>query len=281
MNNREDDLQLIKQLFDIASSMVTKPEGVICNTVRTINARDIFYKVPLALASYLNLINSSYVNLIDEHSLNSIARNIIELRNVFHYVCEYKLSKDELNFRMLLADYHGCARELKILKTFDHETKDVEVRCGYILSLIQETDFYRKLSDKQKTSVIKAERPYHWECMTRRKYVIDKKIESGLYDLFSNYTHSFPLSNISQRAYLPETIFSYSNITILAGKVILLYSASLIREYMLLRNTVFRSIIKEHLNTVERCMETENLIRFLNEKKRKDTLTKKRENSLD
>ena len=268
----EERVKVIKRLFDIAYQMLKQQAGFHSTTERVLGAKDLFEKLPFFQSSFVNIYENSFLKEYpDENTLASITRNILELHNVFEYVNEYKLSKDEINFRVFSMHLHGDIKEKEILEKLQIQDEYIMTRWDFTLSLVQETDFYKSLDIKQQKNIIKAYKPYYWEYIKKRKYIVKKNFESGLYDLLSNLVHSYPLSTAVRSPYRYESIFSHKNVLSVCCEITIIYSASIIWSYLSLRSTVFRNIIQNEKEFIKGCLDTKPLVQIIDENRNRNT----------
>lgn len=259
---------VVKKLFSITYQALEQQMDFHSSTVRVLHAKDLFEKLPFFLTSFITVYENSFLsNIPDDNTLASISRNIIELRNVFQYVIEYRLSKEESEFRSFSMELHRATREKEILEKLGVDDGNVTLRWGFILSLVKENPFCQSLNESERKKVLKAQKPYYWEFMKNKKELFEKGAESALYDLLSNLTHSFPLSNSIRRETPYSLIFSYEKVLAICCEVTIIYSASIVRDYLSLRSTVFRNLIYKEREFLKNCLDPTPLLKFINENK--------------
>lgn len=259
-------IEVIKRLFPIAYQALSQQMEFHATTERVLHAKDLFEKLPFFLTSFATIYEDSFLKEIpDENTLASISRNIMELRNIFQYVVEYKLPKAEIDFRAFSMSLHSATREKEILEKLGVDDQNIKARWGFLWSLVEENPFYRSLSERERKSVLKAQKPYYWEFMKNKKELLEKGTESALYDFLSNLTHLFPLSSSIRRGTPYSLIFSYEKVLFICCEVTIIYSASIIWDYLSLRSTIFRSLIYEEREFLKTCLDPAPLLKFIDE----------------
>lgn len=172
----------------------------------------------------------------------SIARNVMELFNVYEYFGEYEISKEEYELRELCADFHEVLnRERMDKKLLEYNPK----KFNQMNILYPSSNFERRIKGNlvfknstkewQKT-LLSARKCYYFTRIKTKMNILPHALESVLYNLFSNYVHSFELGlgyDFNRGNY--EMYSGYYQ-AILSIGVMKIYGAIILKDYIRRRN---------------------------------------------
>jgi hypothetical protein len=137
-------------------------------TTRTHLAEKLYQEIVLISFSFLKLLpdtDDDDAKAFDFFSLATLARNVIECHNVFHYLCIDHISKTESDFRQLLMSLHHHTNSERILKTFglasDTDRRSDLVRATVELHL-KKNAFFNSLEESVQKQMLKGRKAYYW-----------------------------------------------------------------------------------------------------------------------
>lgn len=266
-----DRLDKLKKLVAICQDISACRYEMIATTVRTYHAEKIFQKATLHGESVLKLWtiqSDDTFGSLDSSSIASISRNIIEVFNIFEYLCEKDLTKEELDMRIHIMSLHYTRSLQDIVKKLDitTEIEHVEVDdliSGLIRDKLETNNEFSGYPGKIKKTLLKGEKAYYWKAVDSKYQPLDHNVESGIYNLLSNSVHSFPLGFSIEATDTSERFFSHTNLLKISLEVCILYLASIASLYIKLRPKVAALTKKEHKEYVKNMKSTECLMELL------------------
>jgi hypothetical protein len=244
----------LNQLVEICKKL--KDNDFPPSTYRAVKGKELFDKIFLHSLSFIKLWpkkdEPDTIKNIDAGSLVSIARNIIETHHVYHYICEPKITEEELEFRIALKSLHYSCNTLDILSKLGFSESDnvvstlvVTKKCS--IRSLEQNPFFSSLDNGRRSYLLTGQKPY---CLNKE----DNKLESALYNLFSNSIHSFPLGVRNNFEGHFDNHVSRINMLFLAHETVILYLSSVVKAYISLRRKLSLCISndeKEFLKTID------------------------------
>lgn len=169
-----------------------------------------------------------------------MARNIIETCNVFHYVCEKRITKDEFIFRISLMSLHQKSDLTKILNAFSFTESDGLIRANDMgkricLNMLNRNTHFLSYDEQQKEEFLKGRKAYYWNLVKDWSSPLGRKIESGIYNLLSNSVHSFPIGVNNSEFGGTDNHLNLYNLIFLSLEVSIIYLASTATFYLSVR----------------------------------------------
>lgn len=172
----------------------------------------------------------------------SIGRNVMELFNIYEYFGEYGISKEEYALRQLCADYHETLSIEKIdqgLKNYDalkfNQFTMYFPSCNY-QDWIPCNKVYQNSDEKWQKAFLKARKCYYFARVSKKINLLPHALESILYNIFSNYIHSFEMTLGYDITRGNQYMYAGYYQAILSIQVMILYSATVLKDYIARRN---------------------------------------------
>ncbi|MBQ0769207.1 MAG: hypothetical protein KBT58_07940 [Bizionia sp.] len=193
-------IEELKRIKSIARKLLVKrkDEGYKHpSTPRAVIAELLYPKLLLHLESVLVLMESE--TRIDFAALASVSRMIMEHHNVYYYLCGRGVTNHMFEFRYLLYDFHGSHETSRILRRLGFGDRE-DNHFGYFSGIKEwlenrliEDPYFLSLNQKEKRRVITGKSAFFFSGDDKKHEAIPANIESGIYKLFSNSTHSYSL----------------------------------------------------------------------------------------
>lgn len=168
----------------------------------------------------------------------SIARNSMDLFNVYEYFGEHKISPEEYELRELCSNYHETLNREKMdqkLREYNKEKFNqfniIFPSCNYE-NRIKENKIYLNSTEKWQQSLLSARKCYYFSRIQTKMNILPHAFESVLYNLFSNYVHSFELGLGYDFNRGNSSMFSGYDQALLAIEIMKLYGAILLKDYI-------------------------------------------------
>ena len=172
---------------------------------------------------------------------------------------------------MVLHDGLGRDRILNKLgfSEGDDNKQESMMSVSFAEGILNQNPLYNLLDEKLKKKIMKGEKPYLFERISKRKFPINKEYESGIYNLLSNSVHSFPLGLINYSGGISEEFhLGMYHLVTLAVEVSIMYFASVIDSYIGLRR--FSHLMnKDDLKFIKTMINNKNFYEWLNQRKTK------------
>lgn len=249
---------------------------IMTSSMRSYFSEVIYEKSLLNANSIINLIpNSNQDNYeeaqkyLDISSVASLSRNLIEIHNVFNYMCERGISSDEFEFRFYLFSYHQHLSSEKIIATLGIP-KSTGYLAGYGLSYSQNmllnNSIYISLSDGLKKEIQKGKKPFFFDRVQKRHSPISKEIESGIFNLLSNSVHSLPIGLFNNSSYPGDSHLDRSNLAFIALETSILYFSSVALRYIKLRNKLSKILTSEDVFFIKEMTQNDNLMSWIKQR---------------
>ncbi|MFX3632886.1 MAG: hypothetical protein ACE3L7_05520 [Candidatus Pristimantibacillus sp.] len=262
------------RLIQIGKS-ISKQNRIQINTssMRSFFSETIYEKSLLNANSIINLIpNLKMDNLkeaqkyLDISSIASLARNLIEIHNVYNYMCERGISDDEFDFRFYLFSYHQNFSSDRIISTLGIP-KSSGYLAGYGLlyseGMLTNNNVFLYLSDGLKKEIIKGKKPFLFDRILKRYSPINKEIESGIYNLLSNSVHTLPIGLFNNSAYPGDSHLDRSNLAFIALETSILFFSTILLEYVKRRNKLSKMLTSEDLLFINEMTISDNLLNWI------------------
>jgi len=204
----------------------------------------------------------------------TIGRNMMELFNVYEYFGESGISNDEYELRKLCADFHETISEEKIdakLEEYNKEKFDqltvLYPSCNF-LRLIKLNSVYQNSSDKWKKTLLSSKKCYYFSRKVKKMNIMPQALESSLYNIFSNFIHSFEMGLGYDFRRSNSHMYSGYYQAILSVQIMILYSSIMLKNYISRRN--FKKIMtKSDLKFIDSLITIEDIEKTLLEWKNK------------
>ena len=136
MKNTIYRIKELSDLNNLAAKFDPIKIGFTGSTSKSSIAETVFGKSIRQINSFCSLWINNPKEFIDVSSLAGISRSIIEAYNVYQYFCEYGLSKEEFEFRIILMSYHHSSDLVKILDQLGFDSKDIILSEFTVLSIL-------------------------------------------------------------------------------------------------------------------------------------------------
>lgn len=172
----------------------------------------------------------------------SIGRNIMELFNVYEYFGEYGITKEEYELRELCADLHETLNKERIDKKLKEYNKEKFNQMNHFIPVdnykmhIENNMVFQKSNEKWQKNILDSRKCYYFSRVNHKLNILPHSLESVLYNIFSNYVHSFELA--LGYDFIRNNIEMYSGLfqAILTIQVMALYAAIMLKDYVARRN---------------------------------------------
>ncbi len=252
----------VKELFQIGKKISKIELGMTGSNMRTMILEDIIEKMVLHLGAFSKLVYHSEIKELDISILATIARNIMECSNTYFYYAERKITEEEVSFRYHIANLH-----------YDNSMYDIVQKLGFsqnnartdmllfgkkiIRDSIKNSSIYKTLTKEEKSQVLNGNQAYMKKRQKVEHKLLEKNIESAIYNIFSNSTHAYYIGlgnnsmngSIAHIGYItPEMLLSFST------EICILYASNVLVDYLNLRkkyNQYLEDFEKKHLKELQ------------------------------
>jgi len=254
MNKPTHRASELAELFSVAKKLsFYERELVSVTTLKTFYARDMYNKSILHLGTAAKLVSKEghVEGLVDVGILAATARIIIELYKAFRYLLEKGISTSEFEFRLSVYNLHHKYEIRRILAKFNlGKDTDDEVFLKFAeqntIAVLKQNQVFRALNKKLQKDLLKGKRPLFGRYdSSNRNIPLPKNIEEGLYKLLSNSIHPSYLGLINYIYPTDKSHLDFWSLLFLSVEAIIIYSASIIKEYSRLRNRLSTCLSKE------------------------------------
>ncbi|MBY4603059.1 MULTISPECIES: hypothetical protein [Bacillus] len=266
-------IDAFKALIKIGKSLIDI--NIPPTTLRAFYGETLLNKAILNANSYMSLIPKEKKDLrfLDVGTLVSISRNIIETHNVYNYLCEIGISSSELSFRMELLAYYQSKCTVNILKKlgFDEHDSMMQLHSNFVTNpenLSADYPEFDSLDKTTKRQIIRGKKPYLNYRIKRKMSTVNEDVEKGIYNLFSNSVHSFPLGMSNYDRFKRSNHLDNNQLLIISLEVNIIYLASIIKSYITLRKSLGRKLKQHEKLLVRKLVSDENLKKWLENRKR-------------
>ncbi|MBY0159705.1 hypothetical protein H0178_28630 [Cytobacillus firmus] len=265
----------LKKLLDI-TELVSQIDNKFASSIRTLEAQKIYEKISLHAHSFYKLwpTDNESIKLLDASSLASIARNIFEATKVYNYLCERGISEEEFELRLHTMFMHDSMGREKILRKFGFTYHDDNIQVNSITStyaqgILEQNSLFNNLDEKLKNKILKGEKAYLHDRVSKSRTLFTKEFESGIYNLLSNSVHSYPLGLNNYSGGLSEGFhLGMYHLIVIAIEVSVINLASVLDAYLGLRK--YKSLLdKECLLFIKSLISTKNFMLWLEGRKLK------------
>lgn len=200
----------------------------------------------------------------------SIARNIIEIHNIFQYICERGISEEEFDFRTSLMGLHHGNGIIKVLQKLGFPDDDDEVivlhenlTCYQAMTSLRTNNIFLSLDKKQQNDILKANRVYLKQRINNKTCPVTPDVESGIYNLLSNSLHSFPLGLSNYDGGSKIYHLSSYNMMFLSMEATILYLSSSLLQYQRLRSVLSKLLTSEQKKFIKDVNNSEYLYMWI------------------
>lgn len=252
-------LSELRRLCQIARKLSTLEAPSDWTTTRTHYAEQLFEKTVLISLSFLKLLPKTYdkdAEAFDFSSLATLARNVMECCNVFHYLCIDRIPKTEFKFRLNLMWLHQSVNSERILKAFQLGKASHSDDLARMLPKfdLKRNPFFNSLDESVRNQLLKGKKPYYWKLNKSHSNFVLRDLESALYNYFSNSVHSFPLGIYYSSEYREGYHLNLYSLYFLSVETMIIYLASTIRSYLKLRRKHSRYITIDENTFITDCI---------------------------
>lgn len=232
---------------------------------------DIIEKIILHLGSYLKITKISDITELDISILATIARNIMECGNTYYYYAERKITDEEVDLRYHIANLHYENSMIDIVKKLGYPQDNFRTQTLYMgkdisKRLIQRSQIYQELSNEEKSQVLNGNQAYIKKRQKEIHSILDKDIESAVYNIFSNSAHAYyiGLGNNSMNGSVAHTSYITPEMLLsLATEISILYAANILEDYLQLRKKLNHYITQQEKDFIKNMTSTDKLLRWL------------------
>lgn len=269
MNDIFESYNELKQLYNAGKKVSIINTGITISSIRSTHLEKIVEKTLLHCKSIISLVEGSRKNHkeLDVALAASAARNIIDCTNLYFYLAERKISPEQMNLRFDAMYINQVENETDICKKLDYKMGDYKStltmsainRCK---NEIMGMPSFICLSDKEKARVLSG------KILFRENNIIGKRIESALYNLFSNSIHSLYIglgNNSLTNSCLYNTFFSTDILLAFTLYISIIYTANILLDYLNLRKRLYKLLSKDEKMLIKRLKSPEKLLAFVDE----------------
>lgn len=213
------------------------------------------------------------LRFLDVGTLVSISRNIIETHNVYNYLCEIGISSSELSFRMELLAYYQSKCTVNILKKlgFDEYDSMMQLHSNFVTNpenLSADYPEFNSLDKTTKRKIIRGKKPYLNYRIKRKMSTVNEDVEKGIYNLFSNSVHSFPLGMSNYDRFKRNNHLDNNQLFTISLEVNIIYLASIIKSYITLRKSLGRQLNQHEKLLIRKLVSDEYLKKWFENRKK-------------
>lgn len=263
--------QELKKIFEIGKKISKINLGFSGSKMRIYILEDIIEKIILHLGSYLKITKISDITELDISILATIARNIMECGNTYYYYAERKITDEEVDLRYHIANLHYENSMIDIVKKLGYPQDNFRTQTLYMgkdisKRLIQRSQIYQELSNEEKSQVLNGNQAYIKKRQKEIHSILDKDIESAVYNIFSNSAHAYyiGLGNNSMNGSVAHTSYITPEMLLsLATEISILYAANILEDYLQLRKKLNHYITQQEKDFIKNMTSTDKLLRWL------------------
>ncbi|RUR97940.1 hypothetical protein [Bacillus velezensis] len=266
-------IDAFKALIKIGKSLIDI--NIPPTTLRAFYGETLLNKAILNANSYMSLIPKEKKDLrfLDVGTLVSISRNIIETHNVYNYLCEIGISSSELSFRMELLAYYQSKCTVNILKKlgFDEYDSMMQLHSNFVTNpenLSADYPEFNSLDKTTKRKIIRGKKPYLNYRIKRKMSTVNEDVEKGIYNLFSNSVHSFPLGMSNYDRFKRNNHLDNNQLFTISLEVNIIYLASIIKSYITLRKSLGRQLNQHEKLLIRKLVSDEYLKKWFENRKK-------------
>lgn len=265
----------LRQLFEIGKKISKIELGLSGSKIRVCILEDVIEKVVLHLGSFTKIINNCRMEELDISMLATIARNIMECGNTYFYYAERKISDEEIEFRYHIANLHYDNSVMDIIKKMEYpqnnfRTSTLQWGKELMIKKIKESSIYQELSKIEKSQVLNGNQAYHSKRQKELHTILDRDIESAIYNIFSNSAHSYYLglgTNSMNGSFAHASYIKPEMVLCLAMEISIVYSANILVDYLQLRKTLNQYLTEEEKGFIKNMMSLDKLLEWLETQK--------------
>lgn len=264
-------LGTLQKIYDIGKKISLIDQNKRATTIRAAQAEKVVEKVLLHCGSIVKLLSidkEDYAEL-DIALVASAARNIIDSANIYFYVSERGISEEEVNLRynMQILNYYKNIKN--IFGKLDFSLTSSRMRlidAENIRNEIKNSKIYLQADSNERSLMLSGKQFINKPDMK----ILDYNIESGIYNLLSNSTHSFyiGLSNNSlSKSGIFASYIDFIMLAIIAVETAIIYTANIINDYMILRKKLGKKLSENERVIVKSLMEPDYIYEYLEHQK--------------
>lgn len=246
-------------------------------TVRSIKLATIinriFYYIEYTSVLALNKDIENF-NYYKYNIILSITRNVMELFNAYEYYGEKGITKDEYNLRELCASLHETINEEDIDKKLKEYNPIKFNQFNFLYpasnykNLIKSNRAYKESTNEWKSALLSGSKCYYQGRIRNRINILPKPLESAIYNMLSNYTHSYELALGYDVNRGNNGMYSGFYQAVIAIKILELYGAIILKDYISRRN-LKKEVTKENIEFLKSLLTYEGIENTLLEWKNK------------
>lgn len=135
---------------------------------------------------------------------------------------------------------------------------------------IKESSIYQELSKIEKSQVLNGNQAYHSKRQKELHTILDRDIESAIYNIFSNSAHSYYLglgTNSMNGSFAHASYIKPEMVLCLAMEISIVYSANILVDYLQLRKTLNQYLTEEEKGFIKNMMSLDKLLEWLETQK--------------
>lgn len=231
------------QVVETCERLLNRAGGAGRYSSRTFYGHGLFLKATIHGRSMLELVSSS--KSTDAGAICVLARCIMEIHNAATYFLEERLSKDEAHMRLHLFLLNHSANLKRIHDHLGTAKSDfwVSGSVRWSVTELEKNPVFAALDEPHRKNLLRGKSPYLYGRYSGSR-LVSKTVESGLYTLFSQSTHSFSLGlpAVEGGQFTPAGTESS---LLLAADTGALYMSSLALMYWRLRHRAIKKITAE------------------------------------
>jgi hypothetical protein len=253
----------IKEVVQICEAMLFEASGTFPTSFRTYYGHALFEKAVRHGRSIISLAETTVgpgpTIKLDVAALCILARCIIEVHNAAAYLLETGISKDESDLRFQLFNLNHSSDLSKIKNRLGIVGGIwVDASLHWSRAELSKNPVFKALDEPLQKKLMRGGSPYvHLRYSGPRP--LDPDLESGLYNLFSQSTHSFSLGLTSIVGGGSLTPAGTENQFLLAVDAAMIYLSTVALIYWRLRNRALKALPTDWRNTLENARSTAKL----------------------
>lgn len=265
-------LQNLKTLYAIGKKL-TPIDGVTpprAQALRTLQLENMVEKIVLHGGSMLACFQrgKENINELDISLILSAARNIMDSTNLYFHISQRGIGKDEieLRFSTLFINARFNLQDIYSKLNFSDTCFRARIESGSIEKITKEikaSPAFAAKSSAVQAQILAGRRA---AVDVQPHGILDKNIESALYNLFSNSVHGLfvGLGNYSLSANpLYTNFFSAFRVLTLAFQTTVIYTAYVLKDYVNLRKRLYRHLTEEEKKALLTLKSTQALTNYL------------------
>lgn len=270
MNIFQDSLTKLQMLYSLSKKISIISSTKRASVYRTMLLEKMLEKILLHSHSILRLLSviPEQFQELDVSLISSAARNIMETSNLYFHMSQRGLDADAIEFRISTLVLNEIFNEMDITKKLGISQTCMHAQINR-LYYEQAAERFRmfpdfmQLSANEQAQVVSGRKAAF---RIESPHILEEKVESAIYNLFSNSVHGLPLglsSNSVNRTCAFHNFFRAEHLAVVSLQISRIYTAHVVKDYLNLRKQLYSLLTaeeKEQLKSYMCCNDLKDYI---------------------